>query len=184
MLRCVRRSVLFFFFSSRRRHTRCSRDWSSDVCSSDLGVTIATHVSFGLVAIVIGVAVAKGIVMLTGGKRAQSLQVMSVMVAAAAYAVGPYLTKRTFILEYLHRQGKLVDLPLVPTSPSYFFGAVSAGLHPLGLVLLPIFVAQAWESPAPLRLPRCSLGEPSPSEREPALRYPGAVPHHTRTQQA
>src|SRR4030043_712583 len=27
---------VFFFFSSRRRHTRCSRDWSSDVCSSDL----------------------------------------------------------------------------------------------------------------------------------------------------
>src|SRR5690606_40610011 len=27
---------LFFFFSSRRRHTRFSRDWSSDVCSSDL----------------------------------------------------------------------------------------------------------------------------------------------------
>src|SRR6266511_1074016 len=27
----------FFFFSSRRRHTRFSRDWSSDVCSSDLG---------------------------------------------------------------------------------------------------------------------------------------------------
>src|SRR5690606_40027015 len=30
-------SMLFFFFSSRRRHTRFSRDWSSDVCSSDLG---------------------------------------------------------------------------------------------------------------------------------------------------
>src|SRR5438105_12630815 len=27
----------FFFFSSRRRHTRSTRDWSSDVCSSDLG---------------------------------------------------------------------------------------------------------------------------------------------------
>src|SRR5947209_10681302 len=27
----------FFFFSSRRRHTRYWRDWSSDVCSSDLG---------------------------------------------------------------------------------------------------------------------------------------------------
>src|SRR5205814_4076837 len=26
-----------FFFSSRRRHTRCLSDWSSDVCSSDLG---------------------------------------------------------------------------------------------------------------------------------------------------
>src|SRR6266536_4238926 len=31
MLGCV-----FFFFSSRRRHTRSTRDWSSDVCSSDL----------------------------------------------------------------------------------------------------------------------------------------------------
>src|SRR5690349_21889915 len=28
--------VFFFFFSSRRRHTRSLRDWSSDVCSSDL----------------------------------------------------------------------------------------------------------------------------------------------------
>src|SRR5207245_3782628 len=29
---------IYFFFSSRRRHTRCYRDWSSDVCSSDLAV--------------------------------------------------------------------------------------------------------------------------------------------------
>src|SRR5471030_3485337 len=28
--------IRFFFFSSRRRHTRCLSDWSSDVCSSDL----------------------------------------------------------------------------------------------------------------------------------------------------
>src|SRR5207245_3053820 len=28
--------LVLFFFSSRRRHTRCYRDWSSDVCSSDL----------------------------------------------------------------------------------------------------------------------------------------------------
>src|SRR5215813_6106810 len=35
MLSCF--MFIFFFFSSRRRHTRCGRDWSSDVCSSDLG---------------------------------------------------------------------------------------------------------------------------------------------------
>src|SRR3989337_2177867 len=28
--------IVWIFFSSRRRHTRCYRDWSSDVCSSDL----------------------------------------------------------------------------------------------------------------------------------------------------
>src|SRR5258707_7303916 len=32
----------FFFFSSRRRHTRYWRDWSSDVCSSDLVRDVAT----------------------------------------------------------------------------------------------------------------------------------------------
>src|SRR6266511_5311558 len=30
------RHPIFFFFSSRRRHTRFSRDWITDVCSSDL----------------------------------------------------------------------------------------------------------------------------------------------------
>src|SRR5699024_12223663 len=32
-----------FFFSSRRLHTRSKRDWSSDVCSSDLSVTADEH---------------------------------------------------------------------------------------------------------------------------------------------
>src|SRR5699024_6332173 len=34
-------SYIFFFFSSRRRHTRSKRDWSSDVCSSDLIIDVA-----------------------------------------------------------------------------------------------------------------------------------------------
>src|SRR6266513_4518948 len=32
----MRSCCIIFFFSSRRRHTRSKRDWSSDVCSSDL----------------------------------------------------------------------------------------------------------------------------------------------------
>src|SRR6266699_5720477 len=50
--------VFFFFFSSRRRHTRCGRDWSSDVCSSDLALRraaaharsagLAVHAGHGL----------------------------------------------------------------------------------------------------------------------------------------
>src|SRR5256885_4798980 len=45
-------SYMFFFFSSRRRHTRLQGDWSSDVCSSDLRVAgvqeirVATSVDF------------------------------------------------------------------------------------------------------------------------------------------
>src|SRR5579862_8778544 len=37
--------MFFFFFSSRRRHTRWNCDWSSDVCSSDLGVGVIEQIS-------------------------------------------------------------------------------------------------------------------------------------------
>src|SRR5438105_7426898 len=44
--------VFFFFFSSRRRHTRSTREWSSDVCSSDLGagleIAIVMQIFFDL----------------------------------------------------------------------------------------------------------------------------------------
>src|SRR3712207_8502700 len=45
-----------FFFSSRRRHTRYWRDWSSDVCSSDLALLLLA----GYAATVVAPAVAKG----------------------------------------------------------------------------------------------------------------------------
>src|SRR5437868_793581 len=38
---CFIMLICFFFFSSRRRHTRSKRDWSSDVCSSDLRLKAA-----------------------------------------------------------------------------------------------------------------------------------------------
>src|SRR2546429_2561024 len=40
LLDVLRMCPWWFFFSSRRRHTRCSRDWSSDVCSSDLDLLV------------------------------------------------------------------------------------------------------------------------------------------------
>src|SRR5206468_9622573 len=36
-----------FFFSSRRRHTRSDRDWSSDVCSSDLEAELRAWLAIG-----------------------------------------------------------------------------------------------------------------------------------------
>src|SRR5205807_3927523 len=53
--------VQFFFFSSRRRHTRLQGDWSSDVCSSDLGLGLDSGV-FRNVAAVIMLAI--GLVMI------------------------------------------------------------------------------------------------------------------------
>src|SRR5256885_4678227 len=41
---------MWFFFSSRRRHTRLQGDWSSDVCSSDLGADGGHGVNLGILA--------------------------------------------------------------------------------------------------------------------------------------
>src|SRR5699024_12171778 len=46
---CCLTVCLCFFFSSRRRHTRSKRDWSSDVCSSDLDVAFVIQLSFAVV---------------------------------------------------------------------------------------------------------------------------------------
>src|SRR5207248_5008633 len=40
--------MVFFFFSSRRRHTRSYGDWSSDVCSSDLPLQPARDLALGI----------------------------------------------------------------------------------------------------------------------------------------
>src|SRR6266508_4697416 len=45
-----RGDCLHFFFSSRRRHTRWPRDWSSDVCSSDLAAIVMVAAFSGFVA--------------------------------------------------------------------------------------------------------------------------------------
>src|SRR5258705_4662171 len=49
---------VFFFFSSRRRHTRCLSDWSSDVCSSDLrhfGISRTDVIAHSYMGVMVGV---------------------------------------------------------------------------------------------------------------------------------
>src|SRR5256884_3602908 len=57
------------FVSSRRRHTRCSRDWSSDVCSSDL-FSMRARTRFGD-------AKQKALALLAGKPHGQKAQIMS-----------------------------------------------------------------------------------------------------------
>ena len=65
MLHCLvtRRGIfVFFFFSSRRRHTRSLCDWSSDVCSSDLLAVVGTGLNF--VVILLLMATVLGVVLI------------------------------------------------------------------------------------------------------------------------
>src|SRR3712207_4062884 len=81
---------IFFFFSSRRRHTRYWRDWSSDVCSSDLTQAhLAAHAgeqrvrAFTLV-FNVGPAIAFGIAPLVSGALIARFDMRAAFIFAAA----------------------------------------------------------------------------------------------------
>src|SRR3989449_7096441 len=109
-----------FFFSSRRRHTRCSRDWSSDVCSSDLvssgHVVVATR-SGTLLALPFdasrleltgsGVPVADGLVVGPGGGARMGMS----RDGAFAYVSGPVALRELVMVD---RAGRARVLPAEP----------------------------------------------------------------------
>src|SRR3989475_7337960 len=63
---------VFFFFSSRRRHTRFDCDWSSDVCSSDLHLAAISDAGIRALAASDTVAVLLPATMVFLGRRAQA----------------------------------------------------------------------------------------------------------------
>src|SRR5690349_8132477 len=96
---CLYCSVcFFFFFSSRRRHTRSLRDWSSDVCSSDLEAldpapTALAALSEGRLAAISGASIV--ILDREKGKRLQTLPLADAGTALAADASGAWLVAGT-----------------------------------------------------------------------------------------
>src|SRR5690349_24303158 len=92
---------MFFFFSSRRRHTRSLRDWSSDVCSSDLAGSTVAAVAVGILREVLLVVIL-GVVELRrrenlGGDRAIASggQLLLVQVRSEERRVGKGSTSRS-----------------------------------------------------------------------------------------
>lgn len=113
------------------------------------GFTVLTKIEFGLVAVVIGFTVAKGILIATGGKRSKELQMISVLVAAVAYFYANYLVNRTFILkespEYAGALGLLPDPMLFIEITRLSFGVFTA-------VFLGFVVYEAWRLVAPVHI--------------------------------
>lgn len=113
------------------------------------GFTVLTNIEFGLVAIVIGFTVAKGMLMATGGKRSVSLQFVSVAVSCFSFFYATYLVNRTFILrEY---PGQAYRFGLLP-DPGLFLEINRLAFDVFTVVFLGIVIYQAWKMLAPIRL--------------------------------
>jgi len=115
------------------------------------GITVWTNIAFGAVAILIGIAVGKGVTLLAGNKLSRGLQIMSLTVAGCAYFYAAYLVNRTFVQQALAKEGKEIVLTLLP-NPQMFFRVVSLNFDVLDVVFLAIVLWEAWRLPAPVKL--------------------------------
>ena len=115
------------------------------------GFTVVTNIAFGLVAVVIGFTVGKGVTILSGYKRAVGLQVLAVVVAGLSYVYASYLVNRTFVLRAMAEQGEEIVLPLLP-APGLLVEVVGLSFGVMDVVFLAIVLWQAWKIPAPTRL--------------------------------
>ena len=115
------------------------------------GFTVVTNIAFGLVAVVIGIAVGKGVVMLSGNKRSQGLQITSVIIATLGFVYASYLVNRTFVQKALTEEGQDVVLPWIP-NPEMLIWVLQLGFSFMDVVFLAIVVYQAWKIPAPMRI--------------------------------
>lgn len=115
------------------------------------GVTVLTGRSFGIVAIVIGIAVGKGILLLSNNKRSRNLQIMSIAVSFLSFLYATYLVNRTFIIRAFVEQGEEIVLPYLP-NPALFAGVLQAGFDFFDLIFLAIVIYEAWKIPAPIQL--------------------------------
>ena len=115
------------------------------------GFTVVTKIQFGLVAIVIGITVAKGMLMATGGRRSRELQALSAGIAAGAYFYADYLVKRTFILQQSPEYAR--TLTLFP-DPAVFLNVARVTFDMFTLIFLAITVYQAWKLVEPFEIKR------------------------------
>ncbi|MDA8403800.1 MAG: hypothetical protein M0Z56_06350 [Desulfobacteraceae bacterium] len=114
------------------------------------GFTVLTQYAIGLVAIVIGIAVGKGITLATGGKRSKGLQGIAVSVTVLSYFYADYLVSRSFLI----KQEPLfaAKLSLLP-APALIFNICRLNLtsDALGLVFLGIAMWQAYRMTQPVK---------------------------------
>src|SRR2546428_734026 len=89
-----------FFFSSRRRHTRSDRDWSSDVCSSDLaGILVRAAVQDAEMLDGLGVNVPRVFTLTFAGSAA--LAALAGLLLAPVFTVYPQMGVEMILLAFI-----------------------------------------------------------------------------------
>ncbi len=123
------------------------------ILGAGLGILIWWAVTFysgyavGIVAIVIGVTVAKGITLLNGNKRSRNLQIMAVAITLISFFYADYLVKRSFILK--ENAAEYINILTLFPNPEIFYTLLIDTFDVVNIVFLGIAVWQAWAMTKP-----------------------------------
>jgi hypothetical protein len=120
------------------------------------GVTALSGWSLGIVAVGVGWAVGWGTLRFSGGKRSQSLQLLSSGVAAGCWVLATYLVNMTFINRSLAEANEAFRVPFPPVSLEMFVDVMKAGFGLMDVVFLAIMMWEAWRIPRPFAIPASS----------------------------
>jgi hypothetical protein len=124
------------------------------ILGSGLGILIWWAVTFysgyavGIVAIVIGITVAKGITLLNGNKRSGSIQIMAVCLTILSFFYADYLVTRSFILK---ANAEAIDVLTLIPNPEIFYNLFMDTFDAFNLVFLGIAVWQTWSMTKPFK---------------------------------
>lgn len=113
-------------------------------------VTLYSGYNLGIVAIIIGVAAAKGITFCNGGKRSLALQILAVVLTAISFFYAIYLVTRSFIL--MESPQEYVEVFTLLPHPQVFLTLIMETSDIMTFVFLGIALWTAWSMMKPHKL--------------------------------
>lgn len=125
------------------------------IAGAAIGILIWWAITFysgyyvGIVAIVIGITVAKGITLFNGNKRSPAIQIMAVAITVIAFFYADYLVTRSYILS--GNGAGYVDILTYLPNPEVFINVLKETFEIFNLVFLGIAVWQAWTMTRPYK---------------------------------
>lgn len=112
-------------------------------------ITYYSGFSVGIVAIVIGITVAKGITIFNGNNRSQGIQIMAVAITVVTFFYANYLVVRSFVLA--QNEAKFIHALTYFPDPAVFYDVLKQTFEPFNFVFLGIAVWQAWTMTRPYK---------------------------------
>lgn len=118
------------------------------------GITVLTRTGFGVLAVVIGLAVGYATLLFAGGKRSVGLQMLSLVAGVLSFLVAVYLVNMTLLNQLLAQRGEAARVAFPPSSFEAFLKVVAINFGIMKVAFLGVIAYLAWVIPRPVKLPQ------------------------------